>query len=199
MNADTLVGLPATGIRKYNAARNFPLGSSGWRLGTGPQDKSLFVKGFVLDSIKERKAFAQQGNVPQEWLDMAGWKDTSASLPPDAFWRTLVADRGHDGGNPPMYWQLACNQAYAQRPTDDDLNTEKLMTINNRPKAIAEKVVVEYLLRVQAVVWMRRLVVTAERNTLGLVPARAKKKDLICILAGLGPQRPCCPTESGSR
>ena len=27
--------------------------------------------------------------------------------------------------------------------------------------------------------------VTAERNTLGLVPARAKKKDLICILDGL--------------
>jgi hypothetical protein len=32
---------------------------------------------------------------------------------------------------------------------------------------------------------MRRLIVTAERNTLGLVPAKAKKKDLICILAGL--------------
>ena len=184
VNADTLVGLPATGKRKYNAARNFPLGSS-WHLGTGLQDKSLFVKGFVLDSIKEKKAFALQGNVPREWLDMAGWKDTSASLPPDAFWRTLVADRGHDGGNPPLYWQLACKQAYAQRPTDDDLNTEKLMTINSRPKAIAEKVVVEYLHRVQAVVWMRRLMVTAERNTLGLVPAKAKKKDLICILAGL--------------
>jgi hypothetical protein len=138
----------------------------------------------VLDSIKEKKTFALQGTVPQEWLDMAGWKDTSTS-PPDAFWRTLVADRGHDGGNPPLYWQLACMQAYAQRPTDDDLNTEKLMTINSRPKAIAEKVVVEYLHRVQAVVWMRRLMVTAERNTLGLVPAKAKKKDLICIFAGL--------------
>ena len=84
-----------------------------------------------------------------------------------------------------MYWQLACNQAYAQRPTDDDLNTEKLMVINNKPKAIGEKVVVEYLHHVQAVVWMRRLMVTAEKNTLGLVPTKAKKKDLICILAGL--------------
>jgi hypothetical protein len=183
VNADTLVGLPATGKRKYNAARNFPLGSS-WRLGKAPQDKSLFVKGFVLDSIKVKKVFAQQGNVPQEWLEMAGWKDTSASLPPDAFWRTLVADRGHDGGNPPLYWQLACKQAYAQRPTDDDLNTEKLMTINSRPKAVAEKVVVEYLHRVQAVVWMRRLMLTTEQKILGLVPAKAKKNDLICILAG---------------
>jgi hypothetical protein len=183
VNADTLVGLPATGKRKYNAARNFPLGSS-WRLGKAPRDKSLFVKGFVLDSIEVKKVFAQQGNVPQEWLEMAGWKDTSASLPPDAFWRTLVADRGRDGGNPPMYWQLACNQAYAQRPTDDDLNTEKLMTINSRPKAVAEKVVVEYLHRVQAVVWMRRLMLTKEQKLLGLVPARAKKNDLICILAG---------------
>jgi hypothetical protein len=122
VNADTLVGLPATGKRKYNAARNFPLGSS-WRLGKAPQDKSLFVKGFVLDSIKVKKVFAQQGNVPQEWLEMAGWKDTSASLPLDAFWRTLVADRGHDRGNPPLYWPLDRRQAYAQRPTDDDLKS----------------------------------------------------------------------------
>ena len=183
VNADTLVGLPATGKRKYNAARNFPLGSS-WRLGKAPQDKSLFVRGFVLDSIKVKKVFAQQGNVPQEWLEMAGWKDTSTSLPPDAFWRTLVADRGHDGGNPPLYWQLACKQAYDQRPTDDDLNTERLMAINSRPKAVAEKVVVEYLHRVQAVVWMRRLMRTTEQKILGLVPAKAKKNDLICILAG---------------
>ena len=83
VNADTLVGLPAIGKRKYNAARHFPLGSS-WRLGKAPRDKSLFVKGFVLDSIKVKKVFAQQGNVPQEWLEMAGWKDTSATPPPDA-------------------------------------------------------------------------------------------------------------------
>ena len=142
------------------------------------------MKGFVLDSIKVKKAFAQQGNVPQEWLELGRWKDTSAGLPPDAYWRTLVADRGPDGGNPPLYWQLACEQAYTQRPAGDDLNTEKLMAINSKPKAFAEKVVVEYLHRVQAVVWMRRLIVTAERETLGLVPAKAKKTDLICILAG---------------
>jgi hypothetical protein len=95
------------------------------------------VKGFVLDSIKEKKAMALQGNIPQEWLGMAGWKDTSTSLPPDAFWRTLVANRGHDGGNPPLYWQLTCKRAFARRPTDGDLNTEKLPT-NSTPKVFAE-------------------------------------------------------------
>jgi hypothetical protein len=49
------------------------------------------------------------------------------------------------------------------------------MAINSRPKAVAEKVVVEYLHRVQAVVWMRCLMLTTEQKILGLVPAKAKR------------------------
>ena len=63
-----------------------------------------------------------QGNVPLQWMELAGWQDSSVS-PPDAFWRTLIADRDAGGGNPPLYYEIACQQAFAQRAAEDDLNT----------------------------------------------------------------------------
>ena len=183
VKADTLVGLPATRKKTYNAARNFPLEHSNWRLGEKPRERSLFVRGFVLDVIKEKKLQALQGNVPFAWLELGKWNDTSA-LPPDAFWRTLVADRGPDGDNPPLYYQLACRHVFAQTAPGDGLNTERLIRINSKPETVNEKVIVEYLQRVQSMIWMRRLATTRELDALALVPAETKKRDLVCILAG---------------
>jgi hypothetical protein len=119
-------------------------------------------------------------------LSLAGWKNGSGP-PPNAFWRTIVADRGPNGGNPPPYYQVACQQAFDQRATDDDLNTERLMLMNSSIKPGSEKVVTEYLRRVQSVVWMRVLIRTTigdSQNSLGLAPQNVREGDLICIVYG---------------
>jgi hypothetical protein len=187
VNADNLVGVPGTGKRNYNAARKYPLKKT-WRIGESGtlEDRSLFVTGFILGSINEKALPAQQGNVPASWLKLAGWKNESG-LPPNAFWRTIVADRGPNGGNPPPYYQVACQQAFEQRATGDDLNTERLMLMNSNTKPGSEKVVTEYLRRVQSVVWMRRLIRTTigqSDDNLGLAPESVKEGDLICIVYG---------------
>jgi hypothetical protein len=187
VNADNLVGVPSTGKRNYNAARKYPLKKT-WRIGKSetPEDKSLFVSGFILGSINQKALPAQQGNIPASWLRLAGWK-TDSDLPPNAFWRTIVADRGPNGGNPPPYYQVACQQAFYQRASDDDLNTERLMLMNSSIKPGSEKVVTEYLRRVQSVVWMRVLIRTTigeSDNNLGLAPQSVREGDLICIVYG---------------
>ena len=184
VNADNLVGVPSTGKRNYNAARKYPLKNT-WRIGKS-KDRSLFVSGFKLGSINEKSLPAQQGNIPASWLRLAGWKN-GTGLPPNAFWRTIVADRGPNGGNPPPYYQVACQQAFEQRPTDDDLNTERLMLTNSSVRTGSEKVVTEYLRRVQSVVWMRVLIRTKigeNDNNLGLAPESVKEGDQICIVYG---------------
>lgn len=187
VNADNLVGVPSTGRRNYNAARKYPLKRT-WQIGKSgtPEDRSLFVNGFILGSINKKALPAQQGNIPASWLSLAGWKNGS-DPPPNAFWRTIVADRGPNGGNPPPYYQVACQQAFDQRATDDDLNTERLMLMNSSIKPGSEKVVTEYLRRVQSVVWMRVLIRTTigeSLNNLGLAPQSVMEGDLICIVYG---------------
>ena len=183
VKADSLVGLPTLGRRNYNAARKFPLNLKNESCFRISEDGSLFVQGFVLDTIKERSQPAMQGNVPLQWLKLAGWEDSSVS-PPDAFWRTLIADRDADGGNPPLYYEIACQQAFAQRAPEDDLNTHHWIQANRSIKASIEKVVVEYLQRLQSIVWGRRLAKTTTLEALGLIPDQAKKGDSVCILAG---------------
>ena len=179
VNADTFVGLPANGKRNYNASRGKSV-KGNWRMGSGNSHKSLFVKGFILDAIKIKKMPAQQGNVPSEWLDddICEWSGISGE-PPDRFWRTLVADRGPEGLNPQPYYQLACQHAFRQRASGDDLNTKALMMSDRTPQ-----VVVEFLQRVQSAVWMRRLMLSAKGGYLGLAPKEAKKHDSICVLYG---------------
>jgi hypothetical protein len=192
VKADSLVGLPTLGRRNYNAARKFPLNvnnKASFRIGEDSEDGkiledgSLFVNGFVLDTINEMSHSAMQGNVPFEWMELAGWEDPSVP-PPDAFWRTLIADRDADGSNPPLYYEIACQQAFAQRAALDDLNTHRWILAHRSMKASIEKVVVEYLQRLQSVVWKRRLVKTAIEEALGLAPDLAKEGDSICILTG---------------
>jgi hypothetical protein len=173
IRADLLVGMPDK-KRNYDASGNY---KSKWKFGTDATEKRLFVDGFVLDTIAVKYLPAQSGNVPFEWLAAGGWIDTQ-KLPPDKFWRTLVADRGPDGQNPPSHYRRACKHAYALGVDGDDLRTDK---------GIAEgcpEVVAEFLRRVQSVVWQRCLMLTREYDMLGLVPYEAIEGDTICILYG---------------
>ena len=176
VNADLLVGMPDERGKTYNASAT-----------TKPEyfkfkDRNLLLHGFILDTIEEVRTEAIEGNVPHSWLDLGGWKNLH-SEPPESFWRTLVADRDENGRNPPSYYQRACQYAFTQRVTGGSLNTERLIA-NDK-----SKIMTKYLKRVQAVVWMRKLIKTKpqtdrEAGRLGLAPQRAQVGDKICILRG---------------
>ena len=74
---------------------------------------SLYLKGFILDAVDIVEVPPQGGNIPEEWLKLAGWEDPTSgeSDVPEEFWWTLVADRGRDERNPPMYNAKACKES----------------------------------------------------------------------------------------
>ncbi|MCJ1451337.1 hypothetical protein MMC28_001673 [Mycoblastus sanguinarius] len=183
-NADTLVGTPGLGKRNYNASGPTKV-TEKWRFGEGSKARSMYVEGFIIDSIpmKGKNQYAAgkfpsaaDGIILDKWLTAGGWSDTSA-LPPDPFWRTLVADRGPNGLNPPPFYPRACKAALNQSVKGGHISTNTL--VHNGKSSVVAK----FLRRVQEVIWMRRLVIT-EHQLLGLVPEETKKYDLICILYG---------------
>ena len=175
VNADLLVGMPDPGGRTYTASASTR--PEFCKFGEGRDHRSLFVHGFVLDSIEEIRIPAIEGNVPRDWLELGGWNDTTKD-PPESFWRTLVADRDEKGHNPPSYYRRACKHVFAQRVERGSLNTERL--IGNEDS----RIMANFLKRVQAVVWMRSLVKTKRDHQLGLAPNGVRVGDYICILRG---------------
>ena len=177
-NADTLVGAPGLGKRNYNASKTTKAipGSAAWHFGTGSEAYSMFVKGFIIDEVRKKGPYAPDGIILNEWLEAGGWDDHTAE-PPDQFWRTLVADRGPNGLNPPTFYPRACKAARNQSVKGSHISTSSLVHYGK------STIVAKFARRVQEVIWMRRLV-TTERDLLGLVPQETKKRDLICILFG---------------
>ncbi|KAJ9611434.1 hypothetical protein H2200_004618 [Cladophialophora chaetospira] len=173
VNADLLVGLPDSGSPTYSASALTKPNKAEF----SPQGRSLYVDGMVLDDIGELTVPAVEGNVPNEWLKLGEWHKIKEE-PPDSFWRTLVGDRDHNGHNPPWYYRRACLYAFAQRVTGGALNTDRLMSSES------SKIVTDYLKRVQAVVFNRRLIRTRDGRRLGLVPDTAREGDKVCILRG---------------
>ena len=178
--ADTLVGAPGLGKRNYSASRatratpGTP--TTGWCFGEGAKAHSMYVEGFVIDVVEQKKPYAADGIILHEWLEAGEWIDESA-LPPDPFWRTLVADRGPNGSNPPTFYPRACEAARNQSVKGGHISTNALIHYGK------STIVARFARRVQEVVWMRRLIKT-HRGQLGLSPEKTKKRDLICILYG---------------
>jgi len=172
-NPDPLVGTPD--LANYNASRN--LGPPKERhifKYWNSVDRSMFLRGFILDEVGALEFPSQLGHIPREWPIMGGW-DPKFGPPSEEFWRTLVADRGPDGRDPLPFYPRACKHIF-QHAIDDTLDTSIL--INHGSSVIAD-----FLKRVQAVIWNRRLMRT-KRSWLGLAPKGARPDDLICILYG---------------
>lgn len=174
VEADPLVGLPDMGRKTYHASGKC---KAAWRFDENVS-KSLFVRGFVLDKIKIKSETSQQGNIPAEWLNVVQW-DHGKATAPDRFWRTLVADRGPDGGRPPCTYQSAFNYAFKHKGQRCDLNTREMILFGKCPS-----MAIDFLRRVQSVIWKRGLILTQRENFLGLAPSKAREGDLICILYG---------------
>jgi hypothetical protein len=175
-NGDSFVGLPDTTSRYYCAAENKGIDLENLRFKKREIAYSLFVSGFILDQVCRVEVASQGGHIPEEWMEAGGWTNMNND-PPDEFWRTLVADRGHNGRNPPLYYPRAFLQSVTRGLTSGSLNTTKLIEEGR------STVVAEFFRRVQSVIWNRSLMKT-ELTRLGMVSKRARKGDVICILYG---------------
>ncbi|KAH7386360.1 heterokaryon incompatibility protein-domain-containing protein [Cadophora sp. MPI-SDFR-AT-0126] len=178
-DADSLVGIPDH--RWYNAAKNTEARCD-IRSPSDTDDKKklLFVQGFRLDTISELKPRAAEGIILYEWLETGGCKITDeADFVPEPFWRTLVADRGPNGSNVPSWYRRAFLHCLAESTPNGDINTKALI------KACADStLVVDFLQRVQSVIWNRKLLVSKDNKWIGLAPMAAQENDIICILYG---------------
>ena len=175
VNADELVGRGRPGrSRIYDA--------SGQTQPTfhftdyAPEESALCVEGFVLDTIDTKQSSALMGNIPGGWTDFLGWTNTSTD-PPEELWRLLVADRDSIGNPPPIFYRVVCAKVFQQIEPSHGLHIATKLTA-------AGAVEKQFLLRVQSVVWGRRLMRTSSHNLIGLVPEETKKRDMIAILHG---------------
>jgi hypothetical protein len=171
-------------IQKYNV-------DNGWGFGFFDRDsaftdkrgehKSLFLNGFVLDAIHEIKTNAEDGTIPSEWFDFGGWKNR-AGIPPDEFWRTLVADRDRHGKSAKAYYPRTLRDVVKQHcARGSPMNVKMILAIPQ-----CNRTSEEVLNRLLEVAPNRRLfrLSSDTKRVLGLAPARAQQGDLICILAG---------------
>ena len=181
VRGELFVGTPRTGGKIYNATRNTKVEKFDFR---DPPEvpKSLVVKGFVFDAIESKLLPADRSNIPSDWFDK--WNelhenDTEGAFPVDAFWRTLVADRGLEGQKPPPpYYELAFEHICKRLIPRAGLDVRDLMDGECTP------IETEFLERLRAVVCARRFVVSRLRRCIGLAPRETRKRDLICFLDG---------------
>ncbi|KAJ2901293.1 HET-domain-containing protein [Zalerion maritima] len=219
-NGSPFVTLPSSNSRHYTAAQDRVvdtrfltfkksdgtehLGSEAWKEleaehtpGKKPHPDaymSMFVTGFILDVIEEVEDISK-GTISEHWINLAGWEDKN-QYPPEEFWRTLVADRGPDGENPPLYYEIACKEALARSRSPRDIETGSIIASPDERNTV----VAEFCRRVESVVYNRCLIRTQYLSSqrgpcLGLVSGRRvpgrpsesraiRSGDLIAILYG---------------
>ena len=152
-------------------------GTTSETLEEGLNHFSLYVEGFVLDTVESVKSHSQSGSIPAEWASFAGWKSIDGT-PPEHFWRTLVADRGSDGKNPPVYYSRACQESFRKGGTIQGVVDTTGLIEHERNSVVAQ-----FCRRVQAAIWNRALIKT-KAGRLGLASSDVKPGDLVCIFYG---------------
>ncbi|KAJ4300998.1 hypothetical protein N0V90_003087 [Kalmusia sp. IMI 367209] len=198
INADPLVGLPELTQRNYNAAGDKSVDLTRVKIKRRKKYHSIDVLGFVLDRVDSVDKQSQNGNIPLSWFQMGqvdvksfGRTDHDQQTKDywDEFWRTLVADRGQSGRNPPAYYARAFEMSLKKGLlATGSLNTTDMIDHGRC------SVVSEFFRRVQSVIWNRCLVRT-EKGRLGMVNEGVEKGDLICILDGCSVPVILRPTE----
>ena len=178
-NADPLVGLPMQATN-YNAAGGRGLATNMFKFEKSRNYHSMFVKGFVLDSVSHVAEASRLGNVPAEWLEMAGWVNPRTD-PPEDFWRTLVADQGLNGGRTPTIYARACKDCFEwvleKGIPGGTFDTSRIIYGGS------SSIVSDFLTKVQITIWNRRMFLSSS-GRLGLSHENATKDDLVCILYG---------------
>jgi Heterokaryon incompatibility protein (HET) len=151
----------------------------------GSQDwlTSIVVTGVKLDTVAWRTDITE-GVIPGKALKHLGYdaeRDEVSSVS-DRVWRTLVADRGPDGRNPPAWYHRACLKCLVQDTPGGNIETNQLLGSDDTPQ-----ITKDYLKRVQAACWNRAYIEAgkAGKQTLvGLGPSATEINDIIVILFG---------------
>lgn len=152
-NGDSLVGLPTR--KFYNASagkmafcefRTTDRNIQRTRNFTEPYKWILVVRGFQLGKITKRSAACAEGIIWKECLEMGGWQEEESGAWPDRLWRTLVADRGLDGNNPPCWYRRACVHCLANVTNNGNLDTRDLIADLSQPDLMKL-----FLMRVQRI------------------------------------------------
>ncbi|KAI9150654.1 HET-domain-containing protein [Paramyrothecium foliicola] len=191
LNGDSLVGLPGKPI--YNASHGSRMavkfeeqqvrsvtGSISMEL-TG----ALHVDGITIGKVTRVTSRVVDDIISDDCLEMLGWhKGNDVNTIPDILWRTLVANRDDNGQSPPSWYRRACMYCLRKTTAEGDLNTAKLLEHNSLPSTV-----LQFLRRVQSVVWSRRFLLCEDTRKpssklSGLGSRYAKEGDLVCILYG---------------
>lgn len=189
---DSFVGTPGRPI--YQASKDFPFFSfepkssqqnstqylemvrfSHFKEAIHSWTPRMRVKAAVIGTILTLGERAMEGTIPSGWFLMGDWNQRLAPVP-EAFYRTLVADRTTDGSNPPSWYKRVFEHALVGSGTGD-VRLQRMITQSR------STVTTELLQRVQSVIWNRRFVITTDRAC-GLVPANAQTGDIIVVLYG---------------
>lgn len=209
INADSLIGRPER--PKYSATKGSKIGED-FKILRNPY--RMIVRGRRVAAIDQLGEIAKNGVLPMGWLKMAiesereqdslpSWAPPQSSaqikersdLPyiPEAFWRTLVADRDDKGDLPPPWYHRSCQDCFNQQPPSaKGRNIEKYgvdtwRLIDNftsrtqRDKTSSPQV--KFLQRVQETTWNRKFFITA-KGTFGMAPVNAKERDMVYLLLG---------------
>lgn len=200
-NGDSFVGAPhRASYRNYSATLDHEPEYSFGRIPLAEQsskrvyDGHLSVKGLRIGKVGDLAPRAAYGIIFKEAFQIAGfdrgwwegqgqqeWAEGVTRVP-EAFWRTIVADRDPNGQNPPAWYSRACMDCLKHLNTNGALNPDNVFGL---PKA--SPITKTFLDRVKDVVWERRFVrvkLKGRTETYGLVPAETKKSDRICVLFG---------------
>ena len=158
VNGDSFVGTAYKDARKnYNASRG-TIADPNWVKFTSGPTPTLQAKGFKFATIEECSD-PITGILNNYWIKKTSWdKKHSKNIVPDQLWRTLVADRGPDGGNPPGWYRRACLQCLLESNVtnfhgDMNVNVDVARLREIKPHS---DVMFMFLQRVRSTVWNRR-------------------------------------------
>ena len=137
----------------------------------------MTASGFQVGPVSKLYPRAADGIILTEWVSALGYT-FGDEIVPDHLWRILAADRGPEGTPAPAWYHRACHY-WLEYSGDDDISYQKLKGGKH------SSMVVQYLMKVRAVIWNRKLF-TMEgwdvKKLYGLAPKETVEYDVVCIL-----------------
>jgi hypothetical protein len=157
---------------------------------------TLIVTGLAIGTVSFRNQPFADGVIPKECLEKLGWsfdwRATEVKEVPDQLWRTLVADRGPNGGLKLQTYRRGCEHCLVYLTRNGHINIREVLRESENTGYTRN-----FLERVRAVTWDRSFIegiqiVPAEgkstgvlgKTLVGLGPSKTKEGDVIAILYG---------------
>lgn len=204
-NGDSFVGTSIrSSQRNYSATLDLPPGKEFEPFAsneeTPKRDENrkysgrLFVQGLRIGKVEKisprapeamifKEAFSLAGFDLNWWLEYQEWAEGIERVP-EGFWRTIVADRGPEGINPPSWYPRACLESLKHLRLTGDLRPDDVIELKQ-----ASSISKLFLERVKDVLWQRQFVRIkldgrGKKTTYSLTPKETEPGDIICVFFG---------------